>query len=211
VICGVDEAGKGAVFGPLVVAAVACVSDEEARAVGARDSKTLSPKRRKEIYTVIAARFSVATRILTPGEIDARPRASLNTCIARAHAAVVSDLSPEMAILDACDVDERRYKRTVAGFLSKKCRILSVHEADRIYPVVGAASIVAKVLRDRAIAELALEFGEIGSGYPSDPVTIAYLKQYLGDRKVPPPFARKSWATTRILMNELNQTRISDF
>ena len=84
-----------------------CVSDEEARAVGARDSKTLSPKRREEIYAEIAARFQVATRILTPGEIDARPRASLNTCIARAHAAVVADLSPEMAILDACDVDER--------------------------------------------------------------------------------------------------------
>jgi ribonuclease HII len=211
VICGVDEAGKGAVFGPLVVAAVACVSDDEARAVGARDSKTLSPKRREEIYTLIAARFPVATRILTPAEIDARPRASLNTCIARAHAAVVSDLSPEMAILDACDVDERRYRRTVAGFLAGRCRLVSVHDADRIYPVVGAASIVAKVLRDRAIAELALEFGEIGSGYPSDPVTIAYLKEYLGDRKVPPPFARTTWATTRLLVNELNQTRITDF
>jgi ribonuclease HII len=211
VICGVDEAGKGAVFGPLVVAAVACGSDEDAKAVGARDSKTLSPRRREEIYAEIIARFSIATRILTPGEIDARPRASLNTCIARAHAAVVSDLSPDMAILDACDVDERRYRRTVAGFLTKRCRILSVHDADRIYPVVGAASIVAKVLRDHAIADLALEFGEIGSGYPSDPVTIAYLKEYLGDQKVPPPFARKSWATTRILMDELHQARINDF
>ena len=210
-ICGVDEAGKGAVLGPLVVAAVACASDEEARAVGARDSKTLSPKRREEIYAEIITRFSVATRILTPGEIDARPRASLNTCIARAHAAVVSDLSPDLAILDACDVDARRYKRTVAGFLAKKCRILSVHDADRIYPVVGAASIVAKVLRDRAIADLAREYGEIGSGYPSDPVTIAYLKEYLGDRKVPPPFVRKSWATIRILINDLHQKRITDF
>ena len=210
-ICGVDEAGKGAVFGPLVVAAVACESDEEARAVGARDSKTLSPKRREEIYAGITARFPVATRILTPVEIDARPRLSLNTCIARAHAAVVSDLAPDMAILDACDVDEGRYRRTVAGFLSKKCRLLSVHEADRIYPVVGAASIVAKVIRDRAIAGIAVEYGEIGSGYPSDPVTIAFLKEYLRDRKVPPPFARRSWATTRILVNELGQARISDF
>jgi ribonuclease HII len=211
VICGVDEAGKGAVLGPLVVAAVACGSDEEARAVGARDSKTLSPKRREEIYPEIIARFSVATRILSPGEIDARPRASLNTCIARAHAAVVSDLSPDLAILDACDVDAHRYRRTVSGFLVKKCRILSVHDADRIYPVVGAASIVAKVLRDRAIADLARKFGEIGSGYPSDPVTIAYLKKYLGEEKVPPPFARKSWATTRILIDELHQTRITEF
>ena len=210
-ICGVDEAGKGAVFGPLVVAAVACVSDEEARAVGARDSKTLSPKRREEIYVEIIARFPVATRILTPVEIDARPRASLNTCIARAHAAVVSDLSPDIAILDACDVDERRYRRTVAGFLAIKCRILSVHEADRIYPVVGAASIVAKVLRDRAIADLALEHGEIGSGYPADPITIAYLRDYLKSRKAPPPFARTSWATMRSLVNELVQTRIMDF
>jgi ribonuclease HII len=211
VICGVDEAGKGAVLGPLVVAAVACGSDEEARAIGARDSKTLSPKRREEVYTEIIARFSVATRILTPGEIDARPRASLNTCIARAHAAVVSDLNPDMAILDACDVDARRYGRTVSGFLAKKCRLLSVHEADGKYPVVGAASIVAKVLRDRAIADLAQQYGEIGSGYPSDPVTIVYLKEYLRARKTPPPFARMSWATTRSLVNELHQTRMSEF
>jgi ribonuclease HII len=211
VICGVDEAGKGAVLGPLVVAAVACGSNEEAEAVGARDSKTLSPKRREEIYTEITARFSIATRILSPGEIDARPRASLNTCIARAHAAVVSDLHPDMAILDACDVDAHRYGRIVAGYLTKRCRLLSVHEADRIYPVVGAASIVAKVLRDRAIADLALRYGEIGSGYPADPVTLAYLKEYLGNQKVPPPFARMSWATTRSLVNELHQTRITDF
>jgi ribonuclease HII len=211
VICGVDEAGKGAVLGPLVVAAVACKSDGEAGAIGARDSKTLSPKRREEIYTEITARFPVATRILTPGEIDARPRLSLNTCIARAHAAVVSDLHPEMAILDACDVDAERYRRTVAGYLTRRCRLLSFHEADRIYPVVGAASIVAKVLRDRAIADLARRYGEIGSGYPSDPVTRTFLKEYLATRKVPPPFARASWATTRDLMGELFQTRVTDF
>ena len=210
-ICGVDEAGKGAVLGPLVVAGVACRSDEEAAATGARDSKTLSPKRREEIYADIVARFQVATRTISPGEIDARPGHTLNLCIARAHAAVVSDLGPDLAILDACDVDAGRYGRTVAGYLTLGCRIRSVHEADRIHPVVGAASIVAKVLRDRAIAGLAREHGEIGSGYPSDPVTIAWLRAYLRDRRAPPPFARASWATTRELMDELFQTRVTDF
>jgi ribonuclease HII len=211
VICGVDEAGKGSVLGPLVVAAVACGSEEEAGAIGARDSKLLSPKRREEIYAEILNRFQVATRIIQPERIDARPRLSLNTCIARAHAAVVSDLRAETAILDACDVDAKRYGRTVARFLTRRCRLLSVHEADRKHPVVGAASIVAKVLRDRAIADIAREHGEIGSGYPSDPVTIAYLRNYLKNRKAPPPFARWSWETTRILVNELHQTRILDF
>ena len=210
-ICGVDEAGKGAVLGPLVVAAVVCGSDEEARAIGARDSKALSPMRREEIYAEILARFRIATRTILPERIDARPRLSLNACIARAHAAVVSDLQPELAILDACDVDARRYGITVARFLTSRCKLLSVHEADRRYPVVGAASIVAKVLRDRAIADLALEHGEIGSGYPSDPVTIAYLRDYLKSRKAPPPFGRWSWATMRSLVNELHQTRIIDF
>jgi ribonuclease HII len=211
VICGVDEAGKGSVLGPLVVAAVACGSDEEAGAIGARDSKTLPPARREEIYAEILARFRVATRTLPPERIDARPRLSLNTCIARLHAEVVSELHPDLAILDACDVDAGRYRRTVARFLTGRCRLVSEHEADRTHPVVGAASIVAKVLRDRAIADLALVYGEIGSGYPSDPVTIAYLRDYLKDRRVPPPFARRSWATTRVLMNELDQTRILDF
>jgi ribonuclease HII len=211
VICGVDEAGKGSVLGPLVVAGVACGSEEEAGAIGARDSKLLSPKRREEIYAEILARFPVATRTIRPERIDARPRLSLNTCIARAHAGVVSDLRPETAILDACDVDAMRYGRTVARFLTCRCRILSIHEADRTYPVVGAASIVAKVLRDRAIADLAREHGEIGSGYPSDPVTVAYLRDYLKSRKAPPSFARWSWETTRMLLSELHQTRLPDF
>jgi ribonuclease HII len=211
VICGVDEAGKGSVLGPLVVAAVLCRSEEEARAIGARDSKALSPSRREEIFAEILPRFRVATRIIPPERIDARPRLSLNTCIARAHAGVVSDLRPETAILDACDVDAGRYGRTVARFLTCRCRLLSVHEADRKHPVVGAASIVAKVLRDRAIADLAREHGEIGSGYPSDPTTVAYLRNYLKSRKAPPPFARWSWETTRTLVNELHQTRILDF
>ena len=210
-ICGVDEAGKGSVLGPLVVAAVACGSDEEAGAIGARDSKTLSPGRREEIYAEILARFRVATRTLPPERIDARPRLSLNTCIARLHAEVVSELHPRLAILDACDVDANRYRRTVARFLTGPCRLISEHEADRTHPVVGAASIVAKVLRDRAIAKLAREFGEIGSGYPSDPATISYLREYLKRRRVPPPFARWSWATTRALMNELYQTHLLDF
>jgi ribonuclease HII len=211
VICGVDEAGKGAVLGPLVVAAVACRSDDEAAATGARDSKTLSPGRREEIYAEITARFRVAVRTIPPGQIDARPGHTLNLCIARAHAAVVSDLGPELAILDACDVDERRYGRTVAGYLTRKCRIRSVHGADRIHPVVGAASIVAKVLRDRAIASLAREHGEIGSGYPADPVTIAWLREYMRTARTPPPFARASWATTRALMDELLQRQLTDF
>ncbi|HTY52040.1 MAG TPA: ribonuclease HII [Methanomicrobiales archaeon] len=211
-ICGVDEAGKGAVLGPLVVAGVSCGSDDDARAVGARDSKTLTPGRREEIYAEIVDRFRVATRIIPPERIDADRRVmSLNLCIARGHAAVVSELGPETAILDACDVDAGRYKRTVAAYLTRKCRVVSVHGADGIYPVVGAASIVAKVVRDRAIADLAALHGEIGSGYPSDPVTIAFLKEYLAARKVPPPFARASWATTRVLVNELHQTRIIDF
>ncbi|HMA04489.1 MAG TPA: ribonuclease HII [Methanomicrobiales archaeon] len=210
-ICGVDEAGKGAVLGPLVVAAVGCGSEEEARAIGARDSKTLSPGRREEIYPEILARFRVATRVLTPEKIDARPRLSLNTCVARLHAEVVSELRPDLAILDACDVDAGRYRRTVAGFLPAPCRLVSEHEADRTHPVVGAASIVAKVLRDRAIADLAREHGEIGSGYPSDPATIAYLREYLKAHRSPPPFARRSWATTRALVSELYQTRLPEF
>ncbi len=210
-ICGVDEAGKGAVFGPLVVAAVACGSEEEARAAGARDSKTLTPERREELFAGITARFRFATRALQPEKIDARPRLSLNTCVARLHAEVVSELAPDLAILDACDVNPKRYRRTVAGFLTTPCRLVSEHEADRTHPVVGAASIVAKVLRDRAIAELARKHGKIGSGYPSDPVTVSFLKEYLADRKSPPPFARKSWATTRALIAELEQTRLPGF
>ena len=95
------------------------------------------------------------------------------------------------AYVDACDVNCFRYAEMVKNNLDHVCEIVSEHHADEKFPVVSAASIIAKVTRDRAIATLAKKYGEIGSGYPSDPVTIRFLNAWIDEHKTPPPIARK--------------------
>jgi ribonuclease HII len=211
-ICGVDEAGKGAVLGPLVVAAVACRENAECREVGARDSKELTPLQRARLFQEIAARFRYAVISYSPEEIDAlRKRMTLNDFLASAHAEVISRLGPDTAYVDACDVDARRYGRRVRALLQSPCRVVAEHSADGKYAVVGAASIVAKVTRDGAIATLAAEHGEIGSGYPSDPTTVAHLEAYFRTHHHAPPYARCSWATVTELRARHEQRKLGEY
>ncbi len=207
-ICGVDEAGKGSVLGPMVVAAVGCRTIEDLAPLPIRDSKVLRPKQREELYEILFRDFSIAiVTIDAAGIDDARTRMSMNECVAELHAEALAGLRPDAAYLDACDVNAERYGRTVAGHLDFPCEIVAEHRADARHKIVGAASIIAKVTRDRAIRELGEQYGPIGSGYPSDPVTIEFLRSYIREYGNPPPCARRSWKT----VTNLSQTTIRDF
>jgi len=212
VICGVDEAGKGSVLGPLVIAAVGVPSDDVFADVLVKDSKMLSPVMREHLYSVIRKRFRVATVRIDAHEIDEiRKGMTMNSCIARAHAQVIGKLSPSKAFVDACDVNAFRYAEMVKSHLDCTCEIISEHHADESFRVVSAASIVAKVVRDRAIVTLSKKYGTIGSGYSSDPVTIAFLSSYIDEYKMPPPIARKSWKTVSRLIAKKQQSQLSEF
>ena len=212
VICGVDEAGKGSVLGPLVIAAVGVTSEEVFADVLVKDSKMLSPPMREHLYSVIRKRFRVATVRIDAHEIDEIRRGmTMNSCIARAHAQVIGKLSPSKAFVDACDVNAFRYAEMVKSHLDCTCEIISEHHADESFRVVYAASIVAKVVRDRAIVTLSKKYGTIGSGYSSDPVTIAFLSSYIDEYKKPPPIARKSWKTVSRLIAKKQQSQLSEF
>ena len=212
VICGVDEAGKGSVLGPLVVAAVGVPSEDVFADVLVKDSKMLSPPMRELLYSVIRKRFRVATVRIDAHEIDEiRKGMTMNSCIARAHAQVIGKLSPSKAFVDACDVNAFRYAEMVKSHLDCTCEIISEHHADESFRVVSAASIVAKVVRDRAIVTLSKKYGTIGSGYSSDPVTIAFLSSYIDEYKIPPPIARKSWKTVSRLIAKKQQSQLSEF
>jgi ribonuclease HII len=208
----VDEAGKGSVLGPLVVAAVGVPSDDVFTDVVVKDSKMLSPAMREHLYSVIRKRFRVATVRIDAHEIDEiRKGMTMNSCIARAHAQVIGKLSPSKAFVDACDVNAFRYAEMVKSHLDCTCEIISEHHADESFRVVSAASIVAKVVRDRAIVTLSKKYGTIGSGYSSDPVTIAFLSSYIDEYKMPPPIARKSWKTVSRLIAKKQQSQLSEF
>lgn len=198
-ILGIDEAGRGSVLGPLVVGGFLLRSDrlDELRATGACDSKELSPSARERVYARLPAIGECRSVVLTPREIDRFvSHGRLNELEARAFGALIRLLTPDVAHVDACDTDVRRFARTVAHWADARVPVVARHHADRDDVVVGAASIVAKVRRDRAIDRLRRRLGaEIGSGYPSDDRTVEFLREHLARAVVPPPWVRRAWAT----------------
>ncbi|MGA9087214.1 MAG: ribonuclease HII [Methanoregula sp.] len=211
-ICGVDEAGKGSVLGPMVVAAVGAQSADVFSDLGVKDSKDLTQKERERLFSLIKKRCRIAMVVIPAEEIDAiRREMTMNACVARAHAQVIEKLAPATAYIDACDVNPFRYAQTVRSHLTVPCELVSEHHADSTYPVVSAASIVAKVTRDREITKISKKFGEIGSGYPSDPITISYLSTYIDEHRAPPPIARKSWKTVIVMLAKKSQSSLSAF
>jgi ribonuclease HII len=97
--------------------------------------------------------------------------------------------------VDASDVLPARFGRDISKNLATKCMIVSRHKADRRYPIVSAASIVAKIHRDREVELLRREHGDFGSGYPSDPVTRAFFTERIKRGEPLPDYVRKSWKT----------------
>ncbi len=200
-IAGVDDAGRGAVIGPLVIAGVVLEADDlpKLKEIGAKDSKLLSPHRR-EILSVeirkIVKKYAVLK--LQPDEIDAVVRSGrklhkLNWLEAYTMARVIDTLKPDKVYVDASDVLEERFKQHILECLSFKVDIVSEHKADRNYVAVSAASIIAKVERDKEISLLAQVYGDFGSGYPSDPRTMHFLEKLMESTDEYPEFIRKSW------------------
>ncbi len=210
--CGVDEAGRGPVIGPMVIAGV-CASREKLIALGVRDSKKLSPKRREFLAGEIKKiADKVFIRVVEPEEIDAmREEMTINELEVRIFAEVIEKLRGEEIFVDAADVNEERFAAEILSFLSYSPKIISKHKADDIYPEVSAASIVAKVERDRLIEKIAEEIGEFGSGYPADERTKEFLKEYYDEHGELPPHVRKSWKSAKRLIKEKKQKSLDVF
>ena len=212
-IVGVDEAGRGPVIGPLVVAGVAVESDVELRHMNVRDSKKLSPERREALAPEIEKVSTYEVVVIPAERIDAmRSEMSLNDFEAKLFAEVIDKLRPETAYVDAADVDEIEFKRCVRKELAFDVEIVSQHNADELFPVVSAASILAKVCRDREMRTIEDEIGmHIGSGYASDADTIAFLETWIRTHGSLPPHTRASWDTARRLLAESRNHKLDDF
>jgi len=209
-VAGVDDAGRGSVLGSLVIAGVLMKEEDLPKLIqlGVKDSKLLSPHRREILAAEIkqiAQKYSIIK--LSPEEIDnvvlkGRKLHRLNRLEAQAMAKVIEILKPEMAYVDASDVLEERFKQHILECLPFKVEIVSEHKADRNYPVVSAASIIAKVERDKEIAELTNKYGDLGCGYPTDPKTISFIQQCLEKLGKYPDFVRKSWKPAKKAKSE---------
>ncbi|WP_054841017.1 ribonuclease HII [Thermococcus peptonophilus] len=207
-LAGIDEAGRGPVIGPMVIAAV--VIDEKnlpkLEELNVRDSKKLTPKRRERLFNdIIEVLDDYAILELSPDVIGSR-EGTLNEFEVENFAKALNSLKikPDVVYADAADVDEERFARELGGErLTFKAEVVAKHKADDIFPVVSAASILAKVTRDRAIEKLKEEYGEIGSGYPSDPRTRAFLENYYREHGEFPPIVRKGWKTLKKIVEKV--------
>jgi ribonuclease HII len=200
-IAGVDEAGRGCVIGPLVVAGVMVKAENLhiLSELGVKDSKLLTPKQRELLYpAIIQLTEKHYTIHIMPCQIDkavenARRLHKLNRLEAQTMAQVIETLKPDEAFVDAADTVEYRFGNHIRECLKVKARIVSRHKADRIYPIVSAASIIAKVERDREVAVFRESYGDFGSGYLTDAKTMIFLKHLLEKTDDYPSFVRKSW------------------
>jgi ribonuclease HII len=209
-VAGVDEAGRGSVIGPLVIAGVALNEEDLPRLVElkVKDSKLLSPRRREVLAPEIKRTVqNYSVEKLFPRDIDdvvdhRRKLRKLNWLEAKIMAKVIENLKPDKAYVDASDVLEERFRRDILDWLPFRIPIVSEHKADRNFPVVSAASIIAKTERDKEIAQLAEIYGDLGSGYPSDPRTMDFLKRCLDGKDEYPEFVRRSWEPAKKTKSE---------
>jgi len=210
--CGVDEAGRGSALGPLVVGAVYSDSDDILVGIGVRDSKKLSPKVRERMYEQITDACEISIVPISAEKIDEKRKVmSLNEIELEMFAAACSKIPVSAVYADCPDVNEAAFSKEMDRIM-KGPEIIAKHKADDIFPIVSAASIIAKVTRDKMIADIQKEFGaDIGSGYPSDRCTMEFIEKWIKDNGCPPPHTRCSWEPVRQMITVSKNTRISDW
>jgi ribonuclease HII len=149
-VAGADEAGRGACAGPLVAAAVILPAGRRGEIDGLNDSKLLTPLARERIYAEVVARaVTYQAVIIPPGEVDAR---GLHVCNLAAMRRALAGLTagPDYVLTDGFPVDGLG----VPG--------LAVWKGDQVAACVAAASVVAKVTRDRIMCDLDQDHPEYG-------------------------------------------------
>ena len=196
---GIDEAGRGCVLGDLFVAAYwTRASDADLVGAGAADSKRLNPARRQRARDRLQALGSYRVVRITPRAIDA---GNLNVLEEAAIVDLIRFANPDRVTLDALGHPSTlpATRARLLDCLGSSVDLRIEPKADGRYPVVGAASVFAKTERDHALDELKAAHGALGSGYPSDPTTRAWLQGFATTGAPWPPFVRTRWQTVRDL------------
>ncbi len=206
--CGIDEAGRGPVIGPLVVTIVCGNSDILAK-LGVKDSKKLTPVARERLYTEIMAHADfVKTEIITATQLNLLMNTENLNYIEQSSYVSLAGISPSgcTVYVDSFDVNPERLGKLIESKTGRE--IVSVHKADEIYPVVSAASIISKVIRDREMRAIEKTYGIIGSGYPSDPRTVKFIQESLKNGKDLSEIVRTKWKTYKTLVSRFMNSKL---
>ncbi len=215
-ICGVDEAGRGPVLGPLVIAGITVHDDARLQMIGVKDSKKLTAEKREMLAAKIQdISNAIEIVIISASDIDdMRKVMTLNEIEVHGFTKVIKKLKPDSCYVDAADVNETRFGDDIKKFLPKNTQIISKHKADDIYPVVSAASIIAKTRRDQEVRHIEQQLIKrldmpLGSGYPADPITQHYLKTWVETYGKLPPHTRHSWKTAKTILSTVKQQHLN--
>ncbi len=211
-IIGIDEAGRGCIIGPMVICAAAINPLEEykLKEMGVRDSKKLSPRQREGLYGKVGRMCKYTTVKVTAEELNVlMDKHNLNEIEAIKIAAAIDTLGIKDATVyvDSPDNVPAKFAKRIEKYVKTRVRIVSANKADDTYVIVGAASIIAKVTRDREIEKIKKETGiDFNSGYTSDPKTQAVIARR-ADYPLLAPYLRTKWSTLRTD----NQKKLSEF
>lgn len=222
-LIGVDDSGRGPVIGPLVLCGVVVEAERESelKRIGVKDSKLLTHRKRLWLVPRIKEKaIAYKSVVVWPREIDARASTGLN--LNQLEAVKAGDLINELtekamtkgkkgkitAYVDSPSPNEAAWKAYLARFVKPTVSLIVETKADVRYPVVSAASILAKVLREFFISHLKRKYKvDFGSGYTSDPKTIAFLRKQ-GSRFVRHGLIRESWSTWQRLKAKTEQQKL---
>ncbi|MGV8150136.1 MAG: ribonuclease HII [Candidatus Woesearchaeota archaeon] len=222
-IAGIDEAGRGPIIGPLVIAVAAIPEDKMniLKENGVKDSKLLSEKQREEIFKNIEHQIRYELIIIMPAEIDEAVNSqtyNLNWLEADKAADILNKIDAKLesdvskVIIDCPSTNTNAYKEYFRKRMDNTDVDLIVeHKADMNHLIVGAASIIAKVTREKELEKIKRKLKiDFGSGYPSDPKTKDFLKENWHKKEYQQLF-RKSWQTYKNLADVKKQSSLESF
>lgn len=197
-VVGIDEAGRGPVIGPLIIAGVMIHDGKEAELGAVKDSKLLAHSKRVELNHLIQSHSEFKIIEVSPKEIDEaldpeNKSMNLNWLEAHKQAEIINELNPDIAVIDCPHPTPKKFEDYLRKLLNnKEIKLIVEHKADVNYPVCSAASIVAKVRREERMAEIHEKYGNTGPGYPANPLTQKFIKE---NWQKHPEIFRHSWST----------------
>ncbi len=213
-ICGIDEAGRGPVIGPMVMAGVLIEESyiPKLKAMGVKDSKLLTKQQREALFNKIKKTVKAhKIIIISPKEIDnalTSDDLNLNWLEAHKSAEIINKLKPDKAILDCPSNNTKAYKSYVENLIKTKTKLIVEHKADVKYLESGAASILAKVTRDNEMEKIQKKYGNTGPGYPSNEITQKFLEQ---NWEKHPEIFRHTWSSYRKHKDAKFQSKLDSF
>jgi len=220
-LLGIDEAGRGPVIGPMIMAGVLIDSEleNELRELGVRDSKLITPRRREILAEIIKKKaLSYHIVIISASEVDAYVKSvNINTLEAKKSGQIINQINKGLdkikVVVDCPSPNITKWRNVLLTYIKniKNLELICEHKADRNHIAVGAASILAKSAREKEVKKIKKKLGiEFGSGYSSDPRTREFLdkfsKKHDGDG-----IFRKSWQTWKNHIGKKQQKKLDSF